>query len=284
MAARDNDRATVRRVLALGRCTLFHGVSPAELAILAENAIETEIPPGTTLAEAGHRLSAVHVIVEGEIASGGQRWEVHDAFGAMEVFADRTVAAAATTTSATRTLQLDAEDLTEILEDNFGVLLASLRSVALLSREPIVDTDPMPLAPAPLGLIDRLFLLRRHPVFARASVRSLATLAHAAQPVVWEPGVRIVHAAQPAAAVHIVVAGSVRRIDEPIDDPVDVGAGAMFGLVDTLANAPSSASFDAVGAVHGLMTPSAALLDVLEEHSDLGIAMLAALARVTFER
>jgi len=280
MPAHDHDRATVRRVLALGRCALFHGVSPADLAILAENAVETEIPAGTSLVEAGQRVSAVHVIVEGGIASAGRRWEAHEAFGAMEVFADRTIAAAATTTHTTRTLQLDAEDLTEILEDNIGVLLATLRSVALRSREPIVDTDPMPLAPAPLGLIDRLFLLRRHPVFARASVRSLATLAQASQPVVWEPGVRIVHAAQPAAAVHIVVAGSVRRIDEA----VDVGAGAMFGLVDTLSNAPSSASFDAVGAVHGLMTPSAALLDVLEEHSDIGIAMLAALARVTFER
>lgn len=280
MAARDDDRVTVRRVLALGRCALFHGASPAELAILAENAVETEIPAGATLAEAGHRVAAIHVIVEGEIASGAQRWEAHDAFGAMEVFADRVAAGRATTTVATRTLQLDAEDLTEILEDNFGVLLATLRSVARRSREPIVEADPLPLAPAPLGLIDRLFLLRRHPVFARASVRSLATLAQAAQPVVWEPGVRIVHATQPVAAVHIVVAGSVRRIDEP----VDVGAGAMFGLVDTLASAPSSASFDAIGAVHGLMTPSAALLDVLEEHSDLGLAMLAALARATLER
>lgn len=279
MPAHDQDRATVHRVLALGRCALFHGASPAELAILAENAVETALPAGTSLVEPGHRVTAVHFIVEGEIASGTRRWGAHDAFGAMEVFADRPAATAAVTTCATRTLALDAEDLNEILEDNFGVLLAILRSVAGQSREPIVDTDPLPPAPGPLGLIDRLFLLRRHPVFARASVRSLATLARAAQPVVWEPGVRIVHAEQPASAVHIVVAGNVRMID----DPAAIGAGAMFGLLATLANAPAAASFDAIGAVHGLTTPSAALLDVLEEHSDLGIAMLAALARATFE-
>src|SRR3569832_2473160 len=138
MPAHDHDRATVRRVLALGRCALFHGVSPADLAILAENAVETEIPAGTSLVAAGQRVSAVHVIVEGGIASAGRRWEAHEAFGAMEVFAVRTIAAAATTTHTTRSLQLDAEDLTEILEDNIGVLHATLRSVALSTREPIV--------------------------------------------------------------------------------------------------------------------------------------------------
>ena len=57
-------------------------------------------------------------------------WEARQVFGVLEVVAGRAVQAAVIAAVETRTLQLGAADLAEILEDNFGLLSNARRNIA----------------------------------------------------------------------------------------------------------------------------------------------------------
>src|SRR5262245_51531367 len=123
----------LRRILALRQFPILREAELGELALFAENATEVTLPAATQVATAGHRVGALHLVLEGEIATTGparRTWRPREVFGALEVLAYRRASESAVTTVATTTLQLLAPDVADLLEDSFGVLLATLRALA----------------------------------------------------------------------------------------------------------------------------------------------------------
>jgi CRP-like cAMP-binding protein len=280
----DESPRVLRRVLALRTFDVLGTAELAELAMLAENMTEASFAAGSVIAPAGARLRALHFIVEGEVATPRrERLGARRVFGVLDVFARRELAAPAVAVRDTRTFELQAADVREILDENFGVLRAMLRELALrVVGRPLPATPWLGSLARPLGFVDRLTLLRRQPMYASATFDALAMLAHASEEVAFLPGATIARAGDMATAVSTMIDGSVHASAE--DGSIrNLGSGDSLAFLETLAVAPHSLTFEARTPVRALKQSSAAILDVLEDHTDLGLAMIGELARVLTE-
>jgi CRP-like cAMP-binding protein len=277
----DRNPTVLRRMLALRQFPLFSGAELDELVTLADNVVEMTLPAGAVVAAAGAHLPSLHCVVEGRIESANAAWGPRDVCGVLEVLARREPAVPAVAVVETRTLQLSGGELGEVLEDNFGVLLSVLRELA--GR--VLATTVRPGRPAPrlastgpLGLVERLIVLRRQVPFAKARLQALATLAQASEELTLPAGAVLTRAGEPATGAIVIIDGALqgRRLD---GDAVAHGAGDAIGLFETLAGTHYTATIEASTPVRALASSSAALLDVIEDHTDVGLAMLATFAR-----
>jgi CRP-like cAMP-binding protein len=283
---RDLNLRNLRRVLALRQFPFLEHAELDELATIAENVIEKTVPAGTVIATAGSRLRHVQLVVDGriEVRPHGPIWLPRHIYGALEVFAHREVAHTAIAATELHTLQFSAREIGEILEDNFGVLLATVRVLAgrVLATQTAAPREVTPASTAQLGLVERLIVLRQQLPFATAGLPALATLAHASEEVSWPAQAIIAHAGEPATSATFIVAGSALALRDYDVSPLR--AGAAIGLLETLAGAPHSATVETLSAVRALRCTSSAILDVLEDHTDIGIAMLEAFAAELLDR
>jgi CRP-like cAMP-binding protein len=283
MFAHDLDAITLRRVLALRQTAFLADVELAELATLARNATEAVLPTGTRVAVAGDRVAAVHVVLDGQLARRGGEpftWSRHDVFGSLLVLADLPARFDVGAAVPTRTLEIASDDLRDVLDDNFGVLVAALRGVArrLVALGGGTPAPALPPITGPLGLVERVLLLRRQPAFARASVRALASLAQTATEQEWRAGAILAHRGELATEAWIVTSGELAAGERRF------GPGAAVGLVETLAASEHGAPYEAITPVRTLSVTGAAILDVLEDHTDLALGVVSALSRDLLER
>ena len=276
----DFNPYALRKMLALRQFPIFMDAELTELAMLAENVIEATFSAGSLVANAG-RLPALHLIVEGRIAvnlPGGPDWGPRQTFGALEVLAGRQLAATAVAVVETRTLQLFSTDVAELFEDNFGILQATLRDFAtrvLAIAKPVLRPVVAP-NPSPLGLVDRLILMRQQFPFAKGRLQALATLAHTSEEVAWPAGATITRAGDHATASLVIIEGAARATTGT--GSWVVGAGETIGFLEVLAGSNYAATLEAVMPVRALKSSRTAIFDVLEDHTDLGIAMIATFA------
>jgi CRP-like cAMP-binding protein len=280
----DESPRVLRRVLALRTFDVLGTAELAELAMLAENMTEASFTAGSVIAPAGARLRALHFILDGEVATPRrERLGARRVFGVLDVFARRELSAPAIAVRDTRTFELQAADVKEILDENFGVLRALLQELARrVVGYALPATTWVGSLARPLGFVDRLTLLRRQPMYASATFDALAMLAHACEEVAFLPGTTIARPGDTANAVYTMVEGSIHARGD--DGSIRVlGSGESVALFETLAAAPHSLTFEARTPVRALKQSSAAILDVIEDHTDLGLAMIGELARLLTE-
>jgi CRP-like cAMP-binding protein len=259
----------MRRILALRQFPVWGHADLSELAMVAENVTERTFAPGDVITD------SLHLLLEGRIAVGKHELVARDVYGALEVAARRAPREAATALEPTRTLELGASDYFEVLEDNFRLLLATIRDLAARALPLGVLRRPlaMPFGDAPLGLVERMILLRQQIPFSSARLEALAILAHAATEVHWPAGATVVRAGFPAEESAIVLTGSLRTAGR------EIGPGHTLGMLETLANVPHLATFEATTPVRVLAIRAATLLDVLEDHTDFALSILETFAR-----
>jgi CRP-like cAMP-binding protein len=277
----DHDPILLRRLLELQRFPLFDGAELAELAMLAENVVEMSYASGAIVAEAG-RVEAVHLILSGQIDTGPERFGVREAFGWLDVLARRPLASAAVAVGETRTLRLAASDLGEILEDNFGLLAIAIRELATrtlaVQDAGLLDhrAAAAPIA-SPLGLVERMIVLRRQIPFTSARLEALAILAYESKERTWSPGELVSRCGDPAWAAYFVLEGDVCASSSD-RDPAVLGPGCVIGVLEGLAGLRHTATVTAVTSVRALEIASTTIFDVLEDHPELGLAILATFA------
>lgn len=281
MSDHHHDPILLRRLIELRRFPLFAGAELAELATLAENVVEATYPSGAVIA-APERLEAVHLIVSGQIDAGPERFAAREAFGWLDVLARRPLAAAAVAVGETRTLRLAASDVGEILEDNFGLLVVALRELATRALA-AQRTAPPPrrLAappPGPLGLVERMIVLRQRTPFTSARLGALAILAYESQETIWPAGHVVSRSGEPARSACFILDGDLRAA--PADQgPALLAPGSVVGVLESLAGVRHARSISAVTPVRALEIASTAIFDVLEDHPELGLSMLETFAR-----
>src|SRR5580765_4514750 len=167
----DESPRVLRRVLALRTFDVLGAAELSELAMLAENMTDASFTAGSVIAPAGARLRALHFILDGEVAtSRRERLGARRVFGVLDVFARRELSAPAVAVRDTRTFELQAADVKDILDENFSVLRAMLRELARRVIGSSLPATPWAGSLArPLGFVDRLTLLRRQPMYASAT-------------------------------------------------------------------------------------------------------------------
>jgi len=265
------DPFVLRRAMWLRHVRWLTSAELGDLALLAENLSEVRFAAGELVSAAGVTPPAIHFVIDGELGIDGRRWGPGGVVGVLEVFADRPLAHSLLAIKETRTLQLTAADVIEILEDNFAMMRAALRGFA----DGMPAPPPFAILPPlgdPLGFVERLTLLRDQPTFAGARLDALAELANASQEVRFAAGSPLVRLGDPAVSSFVIVDGSL------IGPQGVLGPGHTIGGLEMLAERPYRATIEARTAVRALESSASAIFDVLEDHTDLGMAMLASFA------
>ncbi len=268
----------LRRMLALRQFPMFAGAELGELAMLAENVAEPTLAPNALVAPGGVRPPALHLVLEGELAAPaeGRAWGPRHVFGTLEVLARRPLPSPVIATRPTRTLQLHSTEITEVLDENFGVLRATVQELAhrmMHRRLPLLavpDADP-------LGFVDRLIVLRQQPLFAEARLDALASLAHASEELAFGPGTVIARRGDLATSTLVVLEGSLHATTSDARTHA-LHRGHAIAAFETLAEQPHPRTLEAATRVRVLASTAAAIYDVLEDHTDLGLAMIRAFA------
>jgi CRP-like cAMP-binding protein len=274
---RNPTQHSIHRLLVLRQFPGFAAAELEELAVIAENVTEVTYAAGAVVASAG-RIPALQLVVEGRIDASGHAYGPRQVFGTLEVIAGRTLATPAIAAVPTRLLQLAPADFANLLEDNFGLLSNVRRSLArdLLAAGPRASVRtrlPYVVRTESLGLVDRLVLLRHQITFATGRIQALAALAQATREIRIAPNQPVTRAGAPATASFVIIDGAVRTSDGRVLGPNDA-----LGVVESLAEVAYAVTAEAITPVRVLETPSISLFDVIEDHTDLALALISRLA------
>jgi CRP-like cAMP-binding protein len=192
----------------------------------------------------------------------------------------------ATALAPSETLAIGREDLFELCEEHFAVLVAVMRSLARAALDAEAEQRrPRAAARAPsaaaerdvaaLDLAGRIELLAECPMLAGIGVQTLGQLAQDAKvvelargEVLWEEG---------DAAERIVAVAGGELVDRTRSGRRVVRAGELAGLLEALAGVPRPGRAEAGRALVALSLDAALLVDAMEDDADTAVDVLAAL-------
>jgi CRP-like cAMP-binding protein len=285
----DQQIVPLRRLLSLRQFAAFANVDLGDLAMVAENVVESTFPAGAEIASAQARVPALHLVLDGRIeARRGttiETWGPREVFGLLEVLAGRAATMPAISATETHTLELAATDTLEILEDNFGLLRAVLRGLAasLVSLGGLAAPTGFAMpSTSQLTLVERLIVLRQHVPFVGGRLQALAAVAQACEELSWPAGMAVAHAGNAAEGTLMILDGTLRA--SHAQGPAKIlRAGDTFGSLETLAGLRHELTVETVSPVRAMWCPGAAIVDVLEDHTDLGLEMIATFAKALLD-
>jgi CRP-like cAMP-binding protein len=283
---RDSNPSTMRGILTLRQHPAFADADLSDLASLVGNASERIFEAGEVVAEAGW-LDAIYFIVEGELCGGSRVWPANQLFGVFEVIAGRGIPHRVVACTRTRAMCVNASDFSELLEDCYSVLHSVRRALArrLLFIERTSSLTPMGaqllsgfgLPDYPLGMVERLIVLRQQMQFAAGRAQALAALAQASEEHRYTEGATLGLAGELAGGGVVILEGVVRAT-RPDGQSIVYGPGDGFGGLSTMAGIPLERTFEAMTPVRVLFTPARAVMDIMEDHTDYTLGLIARMA------
>lgn len=186
-------------------------------------------------------------------------------------------------------LEVSGDAMDEIFEDHFPVLLGHVRWVAerLIAENkvtpappyvpPVVSFDAM-IGEGQLGIVERIFLLRRMRAFTEANVNSIATLARKMVELRLPAGEVLWHAGDPAEHSYFIVKGmlSLRWGDGAFVQ--QIGPGYVVGGAESLVGLPRWNELVTEEPVAVLRGTREGLIDLFEDDHELALKFLSMLA------
>jgi CRP-like cAMP-binding protein len=284
----------VERILALHKIPVLGTLPSADLALVAEIARERFFPKGGVLFREGEPVEAVQVVVEGAVhISRKGRLVGHagpgSAVGGIGVLARDAEGIHAVSEADTLTLEIGADALFELLEDQFSLFHHVLREVCLqmisvVSRFPAALEQLPPLTPAvpsgarDLDLVGRIMFLRESAFFRRASINALAELSRGMAEVRYEAGQTVWTVGEPSGWVLVILDGHL-SCTTAAGFRFRQGPGTPPGGLEATAEAPrwyTGIAETPILALHGRMEW---VLDLFEDNFEMGTDYLAVLAK-----
>jgi CRP-like cAMP-binding protein len=288
-AGSDTAAVTLERAVALARFPGLEALDPALRTTLAARAELRRFEAGARLTSDPARPE-IHLVLEGrlrqhtarggtrEIGAGGLLGDVAALGPAPGPFDVAVLAPSAT-------LAVGLEDLLDLCEEHFAVLVAVTRSLAraaLAAEAQRPPRGPARRAPAiaersaaALDLAGRIELLAECPLLAGIAVSTLGQLALDAEvlelergAVLWEEG---------SAADRIVVVAGGELVDRTRSGRRVARAGELAGLLEALAGVARPGRAEAGRALVALSLAPALLVDAMEDDADTAVDVLAAL-------
>ncbi len=280
----------VDRVLYLRSLMGFSTLSTEHLGFIAPLLEERWFAPGERLLEEGVPVGSIHLIVEGKVRvrRDGAAFRVfgpREAVGVFALFSGAQRGVQATAETRVRTLALESATLREIFEERFDMFVHNLQTLAALlieERRMIPDNAGLSSTPVEalgcpsreLNLVERMFFLRRSRGFENAGVLSIAALAENVRERRVEAGELIWSEGDPAHEVGFLVNGAIAGETEGSGQHFEFGPGDLFGASDAVSGGRRWYSTRARRTSAILVIPVSVLLDVFEDHMDLGMIFL----------
>jgi hypothetical protein len=193
----------------------------------------------------------------------------------------------------TLTLEIGADALFELMEDQFSVFLHVLREVCLqmigvVSRFPAALEQLPAVIPSTAGgirdldLVGRIMFLRESEFFARAPINALAELSRGMAEVRFEAGETIWTVGEPSGWVLVMLEGQL-SCTTATGYRFRQGPGTPPGALEATADAPrwyTGVTETPILALHGRMEW---VLDLFEDNFEMGADYLAVIAKRLLE-
>jgi CRP-like cAMP-binding protein len=188
----------------------------------------------------------------------------------------------------TVTLEIDTDDMQDVFEDNFNILLGVMRALVRTMREFQIKTGGGAASGGekvfegvdsdqPLTLVDKMFFIRKASSFAQVSIQALAELASGVSELRLRAGETIWTAGETADYSVLIVNGVVECLPENMA-PFQFGPGFVVGGPDAIIGDPRWYSAVAKTDVVLLQQWRASMLDVFEDHIEVAMSLLRTLA------
>ena len=296
MPPRAPAAASVERILSLKKIPMLAGLSPEDLAAVADFGQERFFPKGGVLLREGEPIPALYALLDGRVhlarrghllghvTSGGF-------VGGAAMFAGDPEGLGAVAEVDTLAIELQADAALEIFEDHFPILHHVLREVCgwlidlvgELPSDRYRDLFPAALAPptpaAELDIVERILFLQRVPIFSGTGIDSLAELSRGMAEVVFPPGTRLWDEGDPPGPALLVVSGTVACTARGGDAPFVVGPGASIGTIESMAERPRWHGAVTQTSVTALQGDVDELIDVFEDNFEMAMDYMAFMAR-----
>lgn len=186
-------------------------------------------------------------------------------------------------------LVVQADAMDEIFEDHFVVLLGHIRWVAerLIAENKINQPPPFtpPLVPfdkligdGELGIVERIFLLRRMNPFTTANVNSLSTLARKLVELRVPAGTALWHEGDPSEHHYFIVKGMLSSRWGDGKFVQQMGPGYVVGGAEALVGLPRWNDLTTDEPVVALRGTREGLIDLFEDDHELALKFLSRLA------
>jgi CRP-like cAMP-binding protein len=286
----------LERLLYLKRVPMLSGLTGSYVAVIADAATERFFPKGAVLFREGEPVGSVHFVVEGALATFRRGVRVGRVgpgagVGALAVFARDPIGSQVVADEDTLTLELDADAVSELLEDHFPILHHILREMSrqaidLVTRfrlDPTAGTAECPVDGPERGdidLVNRIFFLRRMTVFRRSSITALAALAREMAQVRFEPGTVLFREGEPSPGIFLLRSGFLRATGSS-GVSFRPGPGFPLGALEALGERPRWYEAVAETPVVALQGHMGVLVDAFEDHFDMAMDYLAVIAQST---
>ena len=292
----DEPRAggQVERILHLKQLPVIGSLPSSELALVAERMRERFFKKGEWLLREGEPARAFYAVLDGmlHVTRGGTTIGHTRSGGVVGGFAmlgrdPRGLSLRAETDSLV--LEVEADAVFDILEDNFGIMHHVLREIArqlvgIISRQPNpwahipANPDPGMARKGELDLVERIFFMRTSSPFRRASINALAELSRAMMEVRAEPGTTLWRVGDPASFVSLIVNGEV-TCTTPGGLSHHLGPGTPLGSIEATGELPRWYTAVARTQVTALNGPVDGLIDVFEDNFGMAMDYTAIMAR-----
>ena len=286
----------LERMLYLKRVPMLSGLSGSHIAVIADAARERFFPAGTVVFREGEPVGSVHFVVQGSLATFRRGARVGGVgpgagVGGLALFARDPLGSQVVADEDTLTLELEADAVSDVLDDHFPILHhvlreMSRRAIDLLTRyrlDPSAGVPECPIDDAGTGeidLVDRLFFLRRMTVFQRSSITALAEMARAMAQVRFEPGTVLWREGEAAPGIFLIRRGWLRARGSS-GVAFRPGPGFPLGALEALGAVPRWYDAVAETPVVALQVQMGALVDVFEDHFSMAMDYLAVIAQST---
>lgn len=281
----------LERALYLKTLEPLRDLSSEELAAVAVKLRERHFKKGAVVLRSGVRVPGVHVITEGRIRERSPIGDVvlgaGEAVGVLPMLA-RIDGPDAEALEETRTLEILSDDMFDVLEDHFGVMLSQIRATsARILEERRHIQDGTYLAPAQalqvpdadeFDLVERLLFILNGGVFQHTSLDAVVQVARSLDERQVAGGTTLWRSGSPSDITWIIVKGSVRCT---LDDGTHfrAGPGYRLGNLEAMCGAPRWYEAVTESRVVALTGSIERFTDVLEDHFDMALDLLSARAR-----
>ena len=224
-AAEPRAGGQVERILYLKQLPVIGTLPSSDLALVADRMHERFFKKGEWLLREGEPARAFYAVIDGNLHVSREKntighTKAGGVVGGFAIIGRDPRGLSVRAEADTLALEVEAEAVSDILEDNFGIMHHVLRDIArqlisLIARQPNpwayvpIPSDPGMARPRELDLVERIFFMRTSSPFKRASINALAELSRGFTEVRAEPGTTLWTTGDPSAFVSLLVSGEV---------------------------------------------------------------------------
>ena len=295
MAPEPTPVGMFERTLYLRSLPAFDGVRSTDLAAIAHLMRERSVARGTVLYEQGEPTRALHLVVAGIVRNERDgvlvyRENAPAAAGLNGLLGGPVASLRGVAETDLALLDVDGAAFLDVLEDRFDVFLRVRRlfaeRVVALQRELCEFRVPtsgiqaqLPCLDRPLDIVERLLCLRRAGPLVEVPINALAQMIRGQQDFELGAGKTLWRAGDPGDFLLVVTHGAV--ICAPGNEKATFRAGPGFVLGADAAFGGVGYAYDAVVAddLRAIRVDTTILTDVIEDHFEVGLRMLAHFAR-----